>query len=102
LVTVGFSILMRESMRSLFRWSAWLCLSLMLWTAAAESTHNHPSQTDAASCSICVAAHSTSPTVSSTHVRPVFTTVGVLREEAVIAKARLDVFELGSRGPPVV
>jgi hypothetical protein len=99
---VGFSILMQESMRSLFRWSAWLCLSLMLWTAAAESTHNHPSQTDAASCSICVAAHSTSPTVSSTHVRPVFTTVGVLREEAVIAKARLDGFELGSRGPPVV
>jgi hypothetical protein len=102
LVMVGFSILMQESMRSLFRWSAWLCLSLMLWTAAAESTHNHPSQTDAASCSICVAAHSTSPTVSSTHVRPVFTTVGVLREEAVIAKARLDGFELGSRGPPVV
>jgi hypothetical protein len=99
---VGFSILMQESMRSLYRWSAWLCLSLMLWTAAAESTHNHPSQTEAASCSICVAAHSTSPTVSSTHVRPVFSTVGVLREEAVIAQARLDVFELGSRGPPVL
>jgi hypothetical protein len=99
---VGFSILMQESMRSLYRWSAWLCLSMMLWTAAAESTHNHPSQTEAASCSICVAAHSTSPTVSSTHVRPVFSTVGVLREEAVIAQARLDVFELGTRGPPVL
>jgi len=95
-------ILMRESMRSVYRWSAWLCLSLMLWTAAAESTHNHPSQTEAASCSICVAAHSTSPTVSSTHIRPVFSTVGVLREEAVVAQARLDVFELGSRGPPVL
>jgi hypothetical protein len=96
------SILMRESMRSVYRWSAWLCLSLMLWTAAAESTHNHPSQNEATSCSICVAAHSTSPTVSSTHVRPVFSTVGVLREKAVIAQARLDVFELGSRGPPVL
>ena len=29
-------------MRVWVRWSAWLCLSLMLWTAAAESTHNHP------------------------------------------------------------
>jgi hypothetical protein len=91
---------MRESMRSVYRWSAWFCLSLMLWTAALESVHHHPSQNDAASCSICVAAHSTTPTVSSTHVRPVFTTVGVLREEAVLANARLDVFELGSRGPP--
>jgi hypothetical protein len=91
---------MRESMRSVIRWSAWLCLSLMLWTVALEPVHHHPSQTDAASCSICVAAHSTTPTVSSTHVRPVFTTVGVLREEAVLAQARLDVFELGSRGPP--
>jgi hypothetical protein len=26
----------------------------------------------------------------------------VLREEAVIAQARVDVFELGSRGPPVL
>jgi hypothetical protein len=91
---------MRESMRSVYRWSAWFCLSLMLWTAALESVHHHPSQNDAASCSICVAAHSTTPTVSSTHVRPVFTTVGVLREEAVLANARLDVFELGIRGPP--
>lgn len=89
-------------MRSVIRWSAWLCLSLMFWTVAVESTHNHPSQTEAATCSICVAAHSTSPTTSSTHVRPVFATVGVLQEEAVIAKARLDVFVLGIRGPPSV
>ena len=58
---------MREHMRSWICWSAWLCLSLMLWTAAAESTHNHPNPTDASSCSICVVAHSTSPTVSSAH-----------------------------------
>jgi len=91
---------MRESMRSVIRWSAWLCLSLMLWTAAVESIHNHPSQTEAATCSICVAAHSSSPTVSSHHIRPVFATVGVLREEAVLAKARFDVFDIGIRGPP--
>jgi hypothetical protein len=93
---------MRESMRSVIRWSAWLCLSLMLWTAAVESIHNHPSQTEAATCSICVAAHSSSPTVSSHHTRPVFAAVGVLREKAVLAKARFDVFDIGIRGPPAV
>jgi hypothetical protein len=89
-------------MRLWMRWSAWLCLSLMLWTAAVESTHNHPNQTEAAACSICVAAHSARPAVSSTHVRPVFTVVGALQAEAILAKARLDVFELGIRGPPSV
>ena len=54
-------------MRFWVRWSTWLCLSLMLWTVAAESTHNHPKQTESASCSICVVAHSASPTVSSGH-----------------------------------
>lgn len=89
-------------MRSWLRWSAWLCLSLMFWTAAAESTHNHPNATESASCSICVAAHSTSPTVSTSHVRPVFATVGVLQEEDVIAKAEFDFSNLGIRGPPVL
>jgi hypothetical protein len=74
----------------------------MLWTAVAESTHNHPNQTESASCSICVAAHSTTPTASFNQTRPVFAMVGVLQEEEVIAKARLNLFELGIRGPPAV
>jgi hypothetical protein len=88
-------------MRLWLRWSAWLCLSLMLWTAAAESTHNHPNLAQAASCSICVAAHSSSPTASSTHVKPVLATVGVLLEEEALAKAEFDSSNLGIRGPPV-
>jgi hypothetical protein len=87
-------------MRLWVRWSAWLCLSLMLWTAAAESTHNHPNQTEANSCSICVVAHTASPTVSSASDRPVFATVGVLQEEAALAKTSFDVARLGIRGPP--
>jgi hypothetical protein len=74
----------------------------MLWTAVAESTHNHPNQTESASCSNCVAAHSTTPTASFNQARPVFAMVGVLQEEEVIAKARLNLFELGIRGPPAV
>jgi hypothetical protein len=74
----------------------------MLWTVAAESTHNHPTRTESASCSICVAAHSASPSVSSSQAAPVLAAIGLLQEEDVIAKARLDFSELGSRGPPAV
>jgi hypothetical protein len=72
----------------------------MLWTVAAESRHNHPSQTDASSCSICVVAHTAAPAAVSNASRPVFAAVGLLREEKVIAKLRLDAFELVIRGPP--
>ncbi len=93
---------MQERMRFSLRWLAWLCLSLMLWTAVVESTHNHPNKTESASCSICVVAHSTTPTASANRARPVFATIGLLQEEEVIAQARLSLFELGSRGPPAV
>lgn len=89
-------------MRFTSRWLAWLCLSLMLWTALAESTHNHPNKTESASCSVCAVAHSTAPTASSNHARPVFAAIGLLQEEEVTAKTRLSVFELGIRGPPAV
>jgi hypothetical protein len=89
-------------MRLARRWSVWLCLALMVWAAAAESTHNHPTATDAASCSICVAAHSTRPTSTSNHTAPVFAAVGLVQEKEVLFKARLDVFDLGIRGPPSI
>jgi hypothetical protein len=89
-------------MRFTGRWLTWLCLSLMFWTAVAESTHNHPNQTESASCSICVVAHSTAPTATAHHARPVFEAIGLLQEEEVIAKARLSVSDLGIRGPPAV
>jgi hypothetical protein len=93
---------MPQRTRSLIRWSAWLCLSLMLWTAAVESTHTHPSQSDGTTCSICVAAHSTCPTASTVHAAPVFATIDHLQEKDVLAKPRLDVANLGNRGPPIV
>jgi hypothetical protein len=89
-------------MRLWVKWSAWLCLSLMLGMAAVESTHNHPKGTETVSCSICVAAHSSSPSVSSSHTAPVFAAIGLLREEDVIAKARFDFSDQGIRGPPAI
>ena len=93
---------MQESMRLAFRWLAWFCLSLMLWTAAVESAHHHPNKTESTACSICVVAHSAALTANSNHSRPVFASIGLLQEEEVIAKARLDAFDLGIRGPPAI
>jgi hypothetical protein len=73
----------------------------MLWTVAAESTHNHPSQTEANSCSICVVAHTANPAPSSGVTAPVFSTVGVFQEEEVVAKAQFDFSDAGIRGPPI-
>ena len=89
-------------MRVWIRWSAWACLSLMLWTVAAESTHSHPNQTESASCLICVAAHSASPAATSAHAAPVFTAIGMLQEHATVAHVRFVFSVLGIRGPPVV
>jgi len=89
-------------MRLWVRWSAWLALSLLLLTVAAESTHNHLTQLEASSCSICVAAHSASPAPHSSDTKPVFVAVRLLREEAVVAKAWFDFSDLGIRGPPAL
>jgi hypothetical protein len=101
-ITYEASSPMQERMRFSYRWMTWLCLSLMLWTAVAESTHNHPNKTESAACSICVAAHSSAPTATSHRARPVFEAIDLLQEEEVIANARLSVFDLGIRGPPAV
>ncbi|HEX4786326.1 MAG TPA: hypothetical protein VH350_18445 [Candidatus Sulfotelmatobacter sp.] len=94
--------MVREPVRAWIRWSAWFCLSLMLWAAAAESTHTHATRTESSTCSICVVAHSASPTLSFSHVVPFFAAIGLLREEDPVAKARLDFSEAGIRGPPTL
>jgi hypothetical protein len=74
----------------------------MLWTVAAESTHNHPNQTESASCLICVVAHSASPAMISDHSAPLFAAVGLLPEQVVDTYARLDFSDAGIRGPPAL
>lgn len=89
-------------MRLWLRWSAWLCLSLMFWTAAAESTHHHPSQTDSSSCSICIVAHATRPSVNTSHAAPTFVAIGLLQDQITLAKARIESSDAGIRGPPAL
>jgi len=88
-------------MRFTARWLAWLCLSLMLWTAVAEFTHHHARQSDSNSCTICVVAHSSTPAPSCIHTAPLFAALGLLQEEELSANMWLGVFDLGIRGPPV-
>jgi hypothetical protein len=83
------------------RWSAWLCLSLMLWTAAVESTHTHPSPTEAATCTICVVAHTATPAINIAQSAPVFVVIDLFHEESITGNARIDFSDLGIRGPPV-
>jgi Tfp pilus assembly protein FimV len=84
------------------RWLVWLSVSLVLWTATAESTHSHPIRSSAASCSICIAAHSAGLTVGSSQNKPVFAAIGLLQVEELLAKAQGGVLALGIRGPPTV
>ena len=89
-------------MRVWVRWSVWLCLSLLLWTVAEESTHNHPNRSDAASCAVCLAAHTASPAPRSADSTPAFAAVDTLQEEPVVANARLEFSDLDIRGPPAL
>jgi hypothetical protein len=89
-------------MRLWVRCSAWFSLSLMLWMAAVESIHTHTNQTEAATCNICVVAHSASPAISIAHDAPVFAAVGVFQEESILPKAHIESSHLGIRGPPEV
>jgi hypothetical protein len=91
-----------KAMRSWVRWSAWFCAALMLWAAAVESTHIHPTAAESASCSICVVAHSSSPTINSSPAAPVFSTIWLLQEEDIVAKTRFEFSELDIRGPPAI
>ena len=84
------------------RWTAWLCLSLMLWIATAESTHQHPNHAGHAPCAICVVAHTANPAPNSAFTIPFFSTIGVLQEEDIPAKAQIDFFDAGIRGPPAL
>ncbi|HEV2400200.1 MAG TPA: hypothetical protein VGS27_24895 [Candidatus Sulfotelmatobacter sp.] len=89
-------------MRLGIRLATYLCLSLMVWTAGAESTHHHANQTKSASCLICVVAHSANPAPNASADAPAFAAVGILREEAVVVAPRVEFSDLSNRGPPAL
>ena len=89
-------------MRSISKRVAWLSLLLTLWSALAFAVHHHSSQDESATCQVCIAAHSASPTNSSPASKPVFRRVVEFRAQPSSAKQRLAIFALYVRPPPAI
>ncbi len=90
-------------MRSISKQIAWLCIVLALSSALASALHQHSSETEAAKCTVCVAAHSTSPKAHRSLPKVEFVTVSVsLEPQSVSAKQLLVAFALSVRPPPAV
>ena len=89
-------------MQSISKRIAWLSLLLTLWSALAFAVHHHSSQDESATCQVCVAAHSASPTSASLTPKPVFRRVVRHRPKPAASKQLLVAFALYVRPPPAV
>lgn len=89
-------------MRSISKSIALLCLMLTLWSALAFAAHQHSSATEAAKCTVCVAAHSASPKVTCRMAHATFVVVSTFQAQPVSAKQCLVAFALSVRPPPEV
>jgi hypothetical protein len=89
-------------MRSFSKKVAFFCLLLTFWSTVAFAAHSHSSATEAAKCTVCVAAHSASPKDISTLLKATFVAVSTFRADPVAAKQRIAVFALSVRPPPSV
>jgi hypothetical protein len=80
-----------------------LCLLLIFWSAIAFVAHHHSDASKSAKCTVCVAAHSASPTTPTLSPCVTFVAVSTFREDPVVSsKQRLIVFALTVRPPPQV
>jgi len=86
--------------RSISKRIACLCVLLTFWSALAFAAHQHSSDTETSTCTVCVAAHSASPQTATTLPRVMFVSVSTFLPEPVSAKQRLTVFLLCVRPPP--
>jgi len=89
-------------MRLIAKRIACLCLLLTLWSAIAFAVHQHSNATEAAKCTVCIAAHSASPKVASRLPHATFVAVFTFRAEPISAKQRLVAFALSVRPPPSI
>jgi hypothetical protein len=89
-------------MQSFSKRVAWLSLVLILWSAFAFAVHRHSSQDESASCQVCIAAHSATPSSASPTPKPVFRREVRYRPKPAAAKQWLVAFALYVRPPPAV
>ena len=93
---------MVTDMRLVSKRVAFFCLLLTLWSTVLFAAHHHSSATEAAKCTVCIAAHSASPKATSTLLTAPFIAVSTCTAEPITAKQRLTAFALCVRPPPSV
>lgn len=89
-------------MRLISKRLALVCLLLTIWSAIAFVVHQHSSATEAAKCTVCVAAHSASPKTTSNLQKATFVALSTVQTQPVSANHRLVAFALSVRPPPEV
>jgi hypothetical protein len=90
-------------MRSISKRIACLCVLLTFWAAIAFASHQHSNETESATCTVCIAAHSASPQTSTILPNAAFVPVFTFEPEPLSAKQqRLTPFALSVRPPPTV
>ncbi len=88
-------------MRSFSKPVAWFCLLLMFGSAWVVAVHNHADEAKAASCQVCIAAHSATPATALPTAKPIFWRLFAVVLEISDAKQRLLAFALVIRPPPL-
>ena len=91
-----------DAMRLVARRVGWLCLLLTIWLAVATVVHYHANATESATCTVCVASHSSTTPARYVAPKTVFFFVSVVRIESLSAKQRLFAFALSVRPPPAI
>ncbi|HZQ22281.1 MAG TPA: hypothetical protein VFA89_05725 [Terriglobales bacterium] len=89
-------------MRSIVKYLAVMCLLLTFWSAMAFAAHHHSNPTEAAKCTVCVAAHSAAPKATASLLKAKFTPTSTFLPEPVVAAQVFVAFALSVRPPPVI
>jgi len=88
--------------RSIVKYVAVACLLLTFWSAIAVAAHHHSNGTEAAKCTICVAAHSAAPKATASLLKAKFTPISTFLPEPVFAAQSFVAFALSVRPPPAI
>jgi hypothetical protein len=83
------------------KYLAVMCLLLTFWSAIAFAAHHHSNGTEAAKCTVCVAAHSAAPKATASLLKAKFTPTSFL-PEPVFAAQSFVAFALSVRPPPAI
>ncbi len=91
-----------SNVRSIVKYLAVMCLLLTFWSAMALAAHHHSNGTEAAKCTVCVAAHSAAPKAIASLLKAKFTPISTFLPEPVFAAQSFVAFALSVRPPPAI